>query len=416
MKWHKILIALGLLAGAGFITAQGLMDREPAAVEVQLATAKRATLTRTISGAGKLQPATAVKISSNLSGELTELLVREGDKVKAGQALGRIDAQLFEAAARQALAGASAARAELQLAKIAVDRAGRELERGQTLLAKGVASQPDFDRLSLDRESALARLASATQRHAQSRAQWDEAQKSLTQTTLISPMDGTVIELSREVGERVRSSDFSEDVVMVIAALDSMEMELEVSEQEVVFLEPGQKAEIVVDAFEEQTFGGTVFEIAQQATVKNPGTEAEVTSFPITVALTERPPQALPGMSAEARIAAQTREDTVVVPIAAVTVRAERLLPDFQPEVEESTRGPRRKGDTLARVVFVVDAQGKARARRVRTGISSETEMEILEGLEVGDRVVEGPYRTLARELKDGDRVKEQETKDRREG
>ena len=99
----------------------------------------------------------------------------------------------------------------------------------------------------------------------------------------------------------------------------------------------------------------------------------------------------------------------MVVPISAVTVRSEKSLPDYKPQVEEATAGPRRKGDTLAKVVFVVDTENKAHPRRVRTGIASDTEMEIVEGLKQDEKVVQGPYRTLAKELKDGDTVKEEE-------
>ena len=409
MKWVRIIIAVVLLLGVAGITVQGLRNRENPAVEVQMGSATRATITRTIAGAGKLQPATTVKISSNLSGDLTELLVREGDRVTTGQVLGRIERRRFEAAARQASAGASAAKADIQLAQVEVDRVAREVGRVRGLVDKGMASAAELEKLGSDHDGANARMAQARQRHAQSLAAFDEAQTALTKTTLVSPIDGTVIQLSREVGERVRGSDFSEDVIMVIAALNAMEVKIEVGEQEVVHLAQGQKSEVRVDALEGQAFAGTVTEIAQQAKIKNEGTEAEVTSFPVTVALPARPPGALPGMSAEARIAAETRDNAVVVPIQAVTVRAESTLPDFKPQVEQVSAGPARKGETLVKVVFVVDAKGKARVRRVRTGISSDTEMEILEGLTEGERIVEGPYRTLSKELKDGDAVKEPE-------
>jgi HlyD family secretion protein len=410
MRWYKFVIAALLLGAVGFVTAQGLRKREPPATEVQLVTARRATVTRTISAAGKLQAATQVKISSNLSGDLTELHVKQGDRVTSGQVLGRLDRRRFEAAARQAQAATSAARADIQLAQVEVDRAAREAARVRGLLDKGMVSQAELERLVSDGEVAQARLASARERHAQAAAAHDEAQTALGKTTLHSPIEGTVIDLSREVGERVRGSDFSEDVVMVVAALASMEVQIEVGEHEVVHLRQGQKAEVVVDALEGQTFAGVVLEIAQRANIRNPGTEAEVTTFPVKVALEARPPGALPGMSAEVRIAAQTREDVVVVPVQAVTVRSERALPDATANVEAPNRGPRaKKGEALARVVFVVDADGKARIRQVQTGVSSDTEIEIVQGLEPDEKLVEGPYRTLAKELKDGDRVKQAE-------
>ncbi len=405
MKWWKGLIAGGLLLGSAGITAAGLRPRPPPSTEVTFAKAHRGTITRTIAGAGKVQAATTVKISSNLSGDLTELLVKEGDKVSKGQVLGKIDRRRFEAAAKQAQAGQSAARAEIQLTQVEVDRTTNEYARVEGLVGKGLASGAELERARAERDTAVARLAGSRERHAQSAAQLDEALNSLSKTTLLSPIDGTVIELSREVGERVRGSDFSEDVVMTLASLNAMEVKIEVGEHEVVHLRSGQKAEIRVDALEGQSFEGTVVEIAQKALIKNPGTEAEVTSFPITVAMAERPSGVMPGMSAEVSVSAQTHADVVLVPIQAVTVRPEKSLPDAKLPVEGAPISARKAGETLAKIVFVVNAENKAQARRVRTGISSDTELEILEGLQDGEKVVEGPYRALAKELNDGDSV-----------
>jgi HlyD family secretion protein len=408
MTWWKGAIAAALLLGAAAITVGGLRERPPPAAEVQLAQAKRASISRTIAGAGKVQAATTVKISSNLSGDLIELLVKEGEKVTKGQVLGRIDKKRFEAGAKQAAAAQNAARADTQLSQVEVDRSAAELARAQGLLGKGMASGAEVERAKADHDSAQARLLSSRERFAQAAAALEESQTALAKTTLQSPIDATVIEVSREVGERVRGSDFSEDVVMTLAALTAMEVKIEVGEHEVVHLKAGQRAEVVVDALEGQTFDGEVVEIAQKATIKNPGTEAEVTSFPITVALATRPPGVLPGMSAEVRINAETRDGAIVVPVQSVTVRPEKALPDSHQPVEATTAlTAKKRSETLAKVVFVVDGDGKAHLRRVRTGISSDTDVEILEGLAEGDRVIEGPYRALAKELKDGDPVEE---------
>jgi HlyD family secretion protein len=150
-----------------------------------------------------------------------------------------------------------------------------------------------------------------------------------------------------------------------------------------------------------------VVEIAQKALIRNPGTEQETTSFPVTVALTSRPPLVYPGMSAEVRITADERDSTLIVPVQAVTVRPEKMLGDTAADIEGSKLSAPKKGETFAKVVFVVDGENKAHARRVKTGISSDTDIEILEGLNEGDRIVEGPYRTLSKDLKDGDVVEE---------
>jgi HlyD family secretion protein len=333
--------------------------------------------------------------------------------VEKGQVLGRIDKRRFEAAYKQAVAAQSAANADISLAQVEVQRTTNELQRVEGLTTKGMASAAEQERAKADLDAAKARLASAQQRWAQAGAAVEEARTAVTNTTLTSPIEGTVIELSREVGERVRGSDFSEDVVMVIASLSAMEVEIEVGEHEVVHLKNGQKSEVTLDALEGQAFEGEVVEIAQKATIKNPGTEAEVTTFPVTVALATRPPGVLPGMSAEVRIFAETHDNAILVPIQAVTVRPDKSLPDAKAAVpgDGTSLTNARKADALARVVFVVDKDEKVHPRRVRTGIASETELEILEGLQEGERVVEGPYRTLSKDLKDGDVVTESKGK-----
>ncbi|WIG97681.1 efflux RND transporter periplasmic adaptor subunit [Myxococcus sp. SDU36] len=408
MKWWKGAIAGALFLGAAAITAGGLKDRPPPSLEVQLSKARKGTITRTITGAGKVQAATTVKISSSLSGDLVELAVKDGEPVTKGQVLGRIDPRLYQAAHKQALASLNASRADVQVAEVEVGRAQLELARVEDLAKKGLTSTAEVDTARATKNTADARLMSAKQMQARNMAIVDQAQTDLTRTTLVSPIDGNVIELSREVGERVRGSDLSEDVVMTIAALSAMEVKFEVGEHEVVHLKPGQIAEITLDALEGQTYSGAVVEIAQKALIKNEGTEAEVTSFPITVALDTRPPGVLPGMSSEVRISAETHNDVVLVPIQAVTVRSERSLPDYKAPIEGGGLTAKRT-ESLAKVVFVVDSSNKAQVRRVQTGIASDTELEIVTGLNEGDRVIEGPYRTLSKELNDGDIVREPE-------
>ena len=287
-------------------------------------------------------------------------------------------------------------------------RTTSEYGRVEGLVGKGLASGAELDRARADRDGAAARFASSRERLAQASAAYEEAENNLSKTTLVSPIDGTVIELSREVGERVRGSDFTEDVVMTIAALAAMEVRIEVGEHEVVHLVIGQKADIKIDAFDGQTFEGTVVEIAQKALIRNPGTEQETTSFPVTVALVAKPDRVLPGMSAEVKVTADQRDSAVIVPVQAVTVRPERSLTDTATNIEGNKLSAPKKGETFAKVVFVVDAEKKVHTRRVKTGISSDTDIEIIEGLVEGDEIIEGPYRTLAKDLKEGDLVEEQ--------
>ncbi len=406
MKLAKRIVAAVFVVGAVAIAAMSVRERPPPPLDVQVATAKKAPVTRTVAGAGKIQAATTVKLSSNITGDLLELSVKAGDRVAKGQVLGKIDKRRYEATMKQAFAAHTAALADAQASSVEVERSRAELARVDGLTQKGMASAAEKEKAQADFDAATARYAGMKERATQAAARLEEAQNDLSRTTLVAPIDGTVIEVPKEVGERVRGSELSEDVVMTIAALALMEVRIEVGEHEVVYLKEGQKADIQVDALENQTFTGTVTEIAQKALIRGAGTEQETTNFPVVVSLPVRPPGVLPGMSAEVRIATESRDDALVVPVQAVTVRPEKALPDQTP-VEGQSLKLARGAEKMAKVVFVVDAENKARIRRIRPGIASDTAVEIVEGLKEGEKIVEGPFRTLSRDLKDGDTVQE---------
>jgi HlyD family secretion protein len=407
MSWWKILIAVVILAAVGGITFLGLRDKAPPATEVQISKARKGPITRTVTGAGKVEAATTVKISSTLSGDLIELPVKVGDRVTRGMVIGKLDRARYEAGVKQAKSAYNAAKSDANTIQVEIDRLEREQTRVQALAAKGLTSMADVDHAVSDLAGAHARQAAQNDRAAQALAALDEAQTNLGKTTLVSPIAGSVIELTRQIGERVRGSDFNEDVVMTLAALHLMQVKIEVGEHEVVHLKNGQKADIKIDAYDGQSFEGIVTEIAQKALIRNPGTEQETTAFPVVVALVAKPEGVLPGMSAEVRITAEERDSTIVVPVQAVTVRPEKGLPDTAADVEGNKLTAPKKGETFAKVIFVVDGDKKVHTRRVKTGIASDTDIEIVDGLKEGDDIVEGPYRTLAKELKDGDVVEE---------
>lgn len=405
MTWWKWLISGLIVLAVVAITVGGLKEKPPPAIEVQVSKVKKVAIVQTVTGAGKVEASTTVKISSNLSGDLVDLPVKVGDQVTKGQVLAKLDRRRFEASVKQSSAAYSAARSEMATIQVDIDRLERELARVRGLVEKGLASKAEEERAESDLLSAKARQAAQGDRAAQAAAALDEAKNNLEKTTLISPIDGNVIEVTREVGERVRGSDFNEDVVMTLAALHAMEVKIEVGEHEVVKLKIGQKSQVKLDAFEGQTFDGTVIEIAQKALIRNPGTEQETTSFPVKVALEAKPDNVLPGMSAEVSITADQRDSAISVPVQALTIRPSASLPDAAPPPEGGGLAAPRKGEQFAKVVFVVDGDKRAHPRRVKVGISSDTDVEIIEGLKDGEEIIEGPYRTLSKELKDGDLV-----------
>jgi HlyD family secretion protein len=287
------------------------------------------------------------------------------------------------------------------------------VKRVQRLVKQDSASAAELEKIVAERDGAAARVQSAKDRIKNASASLSEARFLLSFTTLTAPIDGILTSRLKQVGERVRGSDFNEDPIVIIATLSSMEMKVEVGEHEVVHLHEGDAAEIEIDAFPDRKFPAQVIEIAKNATVKNAGTEAEVTTFPVRIALTVPVPGALPGMSGQATISTETHDQALIVPLQAVSVRTEKQLAAGKepkdggpPEPEPAgTAAKKATREPLQKVVFVVE-DGKARVRRVETGLASENDIELVSGVKEGEVIVEGPYKLLSRELADGKAVK----------
>jgi len=412
MSWPKRIVAAAFLVAVSGILAASLYPRKDPPLAVQLAKVRRASITRKVTAAGKLQAATQVKLSSNLSGDLLDLPVREGDAVAKGQYLGRIDARRYEAQVLQREALEKSARSELSMEQVNLAKLEAELVRVARLVKADGASTAELERATSERDGAIARVQAARDRVSNATASLAEARYLLSFTTLTAPIDGIVTSRLKQVGERVRGSDFNEDPIVIIATLSSMEVKVEVGEHEVVYLRVGDPAEVEIDAIPDRKWPAQVIEIAKNANVRNPGTEQEVTTFPVRLALTAPVPGALPGMSAQASVSTETHDKALVVPLQAVTVRPEKDLhsapgergPD--PGLPEPGQPAKPRRESMRKVVFAVES-GDARARPVETGLASESDVEIVSGLSEGQVVVEGPYKVLARELADGRAVRE---------
>jgi HlyD family secretion protein len=413
MSWTRRAVAILFVLGVAAIVVASLRPRPQPPLAIQAVAARKGPITRLVTAAGKLQAATEVKLSSNITGDLLGLVVKEGDHVRKGQVLGRIDARRYAAQVAQQEASRSSAAADREMEKVKVAQLEQDLSRVEKLAANGHASPAEIDQARSTLAAERARQDGAQGRIDQADAALREARHFLSMTTLVAPIDGVVTKREKQVGERVRGSDFSEDVILVISTLSQMEVKVEVGEHEVVFVKEGDPADVEIDAFPDRKTQAHVVEVARNATVKNQGTEAEVTTFFVRLALSEAVTGALPGMSAQASIATDTRETAIVVPIQAVTVRPERDLSGGNPAAEQAAPAPapqpgkKPRREPLRKVVFVV-RDGVARIRPVEIGLASETEIEIVSGLAEGEKVVEGPYRVLSREISDGRRVAEE--------
>jgi len=425
MSKGRIILAVIVVALVGFATVQGLRPHPPPPVEVSTAVAKKGTVTRTVTAAGHLQARETVKVSSNVTGDLLSLSVKEGDQVRHGQVLGQIDKRLEETLVAQYRGTVASAKAQIGQIESSIAQEKRDLERVQKLVEGKLASTADLDKAQTQLQVDQGGVDSQKELVKQGQGQLEQALYNLSRATLTAPIDGTILELSHKVGERIRGSDFSEDVVMLMGGLSDMEVKAEVGEHEVVGIHVGDETTVDIDAIADKQFKGHVAAVGKNAQIKNPGTDAEVTTFFVRVALDTPPEGALPGMSSAVSIATATHENVITVPIQAVTSREakkkeQKAQREGEVKVASSTstsagtngEDPPTKAATgkpkPVKVVFVVDKDGTAQMREVHTGIASRTDVEVLDGVAEGETVVDGPYRTLARELQEGQKVKPQ--------
>jgi HlyD family secretion protein len=395
-RWIVAVLVVLLVAG---MAVASLRPKAEPPVDVQTAKAARMTVTRSVRSAGKLEPHQKVNVSSNITGVLLDLPVIIGSVVKKGQYLGQIETTRYAAVVQQT-------RARLQAAEADIVREEATLKRLRNVMGRidkeggNAFNVGEREKAQTDVRVSQAQIESLRSQAASARAALRENQTALSWATLKAPVDGTVLSLNHRVGERIRGSDFSEDTVLVLGSMGSMDIKIEVGEHDVVYLKKGQRAKIEIDALPSLTVEGEVTDIGRDAVVKNAGTDNEVINYPVWVALIKPPATALSGMSGQVTVDTETHADVVAVPIQAVTVR-----PRETPDGGAPTKAATGREGKLEKVVFVLK-DGKASRRRVTTGISSETHLEVTEGLQAGEEVVEGPYRVLARELKDGAAVK----------
>ena len=409
---------LFLLAGIYFAGWLGGVEE---GVVVETAQAERRTITQVVTASGKAQPEVEVKISPDVSGEITQLPVQEGERVTEGDLLARIKPDVYEAQVEQAQAGVLQAKANLEQAKADLAQAKQQLERKKALYEQEAISREEYETAKIQHEVAQAGRDAAKYRLASAQASFNQSEEQLQKTSIFAPMTGTVSRLDVEQGERVvGTSQMAGTEMMRIALLNQMEMEVDVNENDIVNVSERDSARVEIDAYPEQAFRGVVTEIANSARVSNEGTQQQVTNFPVKVriqeiqqvsarpdttsqaqAAEEVPPllpqrrRLRPGMSGTVDIFTETAHQVVSVPIQAVTVRDVNAYPDSVDTPEQ------KRPEKLRKVVFTI-REGKAHMREVETGIADDTHIAIRSGLEGGETIITGPYRLVSRELKPG--------------
>jgi HlyD family secretion protein len=378
-------------------------------VAVETGYAHRRTVVESVTASGKIQPEVEVKMSPEVSGEIIEVNVVDGQQVLEGDILVKINPDLYESAITRARAAVNSSKAVLAQSSVALDEAKKLWARNKVLFEKGAISEQEYDAAQraisvaeLQEESAKYQLQSAE-------ANLDEAYKNLKRTTIIAPINGTVTQLDVELGERVVGTATMTGTEMLrIADLNTMEVLVEVNENDIVKITKGDTAIIEVDAFLGNSFRGVVSEIANSAKLALGASPDQVTNFEVKIRMINGSFASLvpdygenpfrPGMTATVEIITNKMRDALVVPIQAVTVRSdtssnavsyERVLSE---DVDESFE-----------VIFTPDGM-KAGLLVVESGIQDD-EFIIVTGVEDSTEVVTGPYSAVSRNLKRGTRI-----------
>ena len=411
---------IALFAGIPIVLAASafaLMSRggKSDLIEVQTSPVEARKIVQTVVATGRIQPVTQINISADVSAKITRLAVKEGDWVERGQFLLELDRERYLAEVESAEANLRSSEADAAVVKENLDKAVKDLARIQDLHGKSLESGSNLDSAASAVEVDKARLRSAQDRVSQTRAALKQARDALSKTTIYAPIAGTVAKLNKEVGEIALGSQFQEDTILELANLAGMEALVDVDENDIVQLALGDEATIEVDALPGATFKGTVTDIASSAKIAGQGTTDQKTEFEVKVAILDPGSQLRPGMTASADIVTEVRENALGVPIQSVAVRTPDQLGASAKSTPPAAGAPAAAAgeapaftpdkDGFVQVVFVIE-NGVAHAKQVKTGIQSDTHIELLEGVAAAEQVVTGSYRAISRDLKEGAKVK----------
>lgn len=423
-----LIVILVVVAGA-----MGWLERSENARSVETAKAEIRTITQTVSASGKMEPETEVIIRPDVSGEVIELLVREGDFVSNGDLLLRIKPDLYQARIDELNAALLTQQSRYEQARSGMLQSEVEYAKQSHLYDRNLISELEYMQAKNSFEAEKANVKATEFQIESARAQLRRAEEELEQTVIRAPQNGTISKLAIEQGERVLGQAQTAGTEMMrIARMEQMEVEVDVNENDIVNVSAGDMARIEVDAYPERIFEGVITEIANSAEITGTGSAEQVTNYRVKIRIhsphnLEMSPREFveeqineidddifianfkPGMSATVDIETEMAVDVVAVPIQAVTVRdfsQQNSIDSDQDSISASSQSSASNGrsDDYRRVVFVVD-DGVAHQREVKTGISDTRYMQIQAGLNEGDEIVTGSYRILSRELADGDLV-----------
>lgn len=409
-------IAIVLIAVLLVLAKKGVIGKKDEGIEIETAKADEITIVETVSATGKIQPEIEVKISSEVSGEIIDLPVKEGQVVKKGQLLVRINPDLYTSGYNRTISNLSGTKAGLSQADASFKEAKASYDRSKTLYEKGIISRSDWDKAVAAFEVAKANKESAYFNVQSASATVKEAKDNLGRTTIYAPADGTISSLGVELGERVLGTQqMTGTELLRVANLDNMEVEVDVNENDIVKVSIGDSTNIQVDAYLKKEFKGIVTSISNSAS--STITADQVTNFKVKVRILKESYQDLlagkpadfspfrPGMTATVDIITTRKEKVVGVPISAVVVKNDTTAkPKTDIKVEADDKKVMAKSDKKFECVFIKQGD-KAKLVVIKTGIQDDTNIEVVSGLKKGDVVIVGPYTTVTKDLKPGDKV-----------
>lgn len=435
LKW--ILIIVGVLAVL-FVGAKMLGGSSKSGTKVTAEKAQKRTIIETVNASGKVYPEVEVKISPDISGEITELDVQEGDSVKKGQVLARIYADIYssqrdEAAARVMQSQATVANSEAGLTalKAQLDQAKTVYDRNKDLYDQKVISKAEFEQYETQYRTAQSQYTAAQQNIRSLKAATQSTQtslvaanKNLSRTTLVSPMNGVISSLSVKKGERVSGNSFTLGTEMMrVAEMDVMEVRVDVGENDIVKVNIGDSADVEVEAYNNRKFKGVVTQIAS-STKTTQTSSGDVTNYEVRIRIDASSYSDLidpskpkkfpfrPGMNASADIKTKRKDNVVSVPIASVAARvkgSDKSVADEKKEKEkvkdDNNADVNISGDALEEVVFVIKKDGTVEKRTVTTGIQDMNYIEITTGLKEGEELVTAPFDAVNKTMKSGDKI-----------
>ena len=401
----KLLIFGGGAVAVAALIALNAAGRRDRGESVRIAAVERRNLVATVTASGQIEPQRSVDISADITGRIIQILVQEGDFVKRGDLVLRIEPSQYEAQVAQARALLSSAEASALQSRANRDQAKRAWDRAQELRRQSpnLVSDEQLEQAQTSFEVAEAVYTSAQYQVAQSRAALQNAQELLAKTVLRAPMDGEVTRLAKEEGEVAVPGTFSPEtgLLMTISDLSVIQVAVRVDETDVVRLHLADSAEVTIDAFPDTTFTGRVTKISKsavQGVAAQAGATNQAVDYDVEVTLDDPPSEIRPDLSATAKIITATRDSVLSIPIIALTVREHEAI-STETAPQDTTKS---KKETEG--VFVAVA-GIAQFRPVKVGIAGEEYFEVIDGLAEGDSIVAGPYQTI-RDLRDDTRLR----------